>query len=281
MGWESLTPSDDVEAAGWIAELLHPFAQDVGAVVPPGFEAYARIFHPAWRYVDGDKIEVRWSDVAEASGRAVHAEMQFHSIAVPVPGRQTGPPPWSGEPRLGVISDRQARALIGLLSRNTSAPDACCFCLWDGYASLNRGAMAVNVFTYVGPPRFLGRRWWQHVFIRTGWRPRFQPPLRPPTPPTYPGPPPPTEPRVHLPGRDYLLFKGSVGQGAGWEDGPNLWWPDDRSWCVASEIDFPYTYVGGSARLIEEILAHPLLEALPATIDQGITADSDTVNSSC
>jgi hypothetical protein len=29
----------------------------------------------------------------------------------------------------------------------------------------------------------------------------------------------------------------------------------------------------------EEILAHPLLEALPATIDQGITADSDAVNS--
>jgi hypothetical protein len=74
-------------------------------------------------------------------------------------------------------------------------------------------------------------------------------------------------------------LNGSVGQGAGWEDGPNLWWPDDRSWCVASEIDFPYTYVGGSSKLIEEILAHPLLEALPATIYQGITADSDTVNS--
>lgn len=48
---------------------------------------------------------------------------------------------------------------------------------------------------------------------------------------------------------------------------------------MASEIDFPYTYVGGSNELIEEILAHPLLEALPATISEGITADSDTVNS--
>jgi hypothetical protein len=85
--------------------------------------------------------------------------------------------------------------------------------------------------------------------------------------------------RVRLPGRDYLLFTGSVTQGEGWEDGPNIWWPDDRSWLVASEIDFPYTYVGGSNQLIEEILAHPLLEALPATIDQGITADSDAVNS--
>jgi hypothetical protein len=48
---------------------------------------------------------------------------------------------------------------------------------------------------------------------------------------------------------------------------------------VASEIDFPYTYVGGPTELVEEILAHPLLEALPATIEQGITANSDVVNS--
>jgi hypothetical protein len=82
-----------------------------------------------------------------------------------------------------------------------------------------------------------------------------------------------------MPGRDYLLFTGSVDQGEGWQDGPNLWWPDDRSWCVASEIDLPHTYVGGSTKLIEQILAHPLLEALPATLHQGITADSDSVNS--
>jgi len=33
----------------------------------------------------------------------------------------------------------------------------------------------------------------------------------------------------------------------------------------------------GPSKLIEEILAHPLLEALPATIEQGITANSDVV----
>jgi hypothetical protein len=81
-----------------------------------------------------------------------------------------------------------------------------------------------------------------------------------------------------MPGRDYLLFTGSVDQGEGWPDGPNLWWPDDRSWCVASEIDFPYTYVGGGQQLIDEILAHPALEALPAALDQAITADGDKIN---
>jgi hypothetical protein len=279
VGWDALTASDKVEAANWIGERLHRFAHDVGSVVPPGFDAYARIFHPAWRSGDKNELEVRWSNVAAWSGRTVHPEMQFHSIAAPVPGRQTGPRPWSREPRLGVLSNQQAVTLIGLLSKYTSNADRCWFCLWDGYGYFHPGAIAAFTFTYVGPPRFLGRRWWEYVFIRLGRRPKLERPLRPPTPPPYPGPPPPTEPRVHLPGRDYVLFNGSVGQSAGWEDGPNLWWPDDRSWCVASEIDFPYTYVGGSTKLIEEILAHPLLEALTATIDQGITAVSDTVNS--
>ena len=85
--------------------------------------------------------------------------------------------------------------------------------------------------------------------------------------------------RVRLPNRDYLLFTGSVQHGEGWEEGPNLWWPGDRAWCVATEIDFPYTYVGGSRSLIEEALAHPRLEALPATTSDGITFDSDKVNS--
>ncbi|OLB95782.1 MAG: hypothetical protein AUI15_15200 [Actinobacteria bacterium 13_2_20CM_2_66_6] len=82
-----------------------------------------------------------------------------------------------------------------------------------------------------------------------------------------------------MPNRDYLLFTGSVERGAGWEDGPNLWWPDDRAWCVASEIDFPYSYVGGPTDLIVNILAHPFLEATPATLADGITADSDKINS--
>jgi hypothetical protein len=89
----------------------------------------------------------------------------------------------------------------------------------------------------------------------------------------------PERKRVNLPGRDYLLFKGSVAEARGWQDGPNLWWPDDQAWCVASEIDLPCTYVGGASELIEQILQHPALEALPATLEHGISATSDTINS--
>ena len=48
---------------------------------------------------------------------------------------------------------------------------------------------------------------------------------------------------------------------------PNLWWPDDRAWCVATEIDLAWTYVGGSGALISDVLASPSLEAQPAAPD--------------
>jgi len=59
---------------------------------------------------------------------------------------------------------------------------------------------------------------------------------------------------------------------------PNLLWPVDRSWCVATEIDFDSTLVGGSAELIAAVLANPDLEAFPVRPDDSLQADADTVN---
>src|SRR2546429_6287577 len=70
---------NDVSPAEWIGPRLHPFAQDTGSVIPQGFAAYARLFHP----VEGDGSRERWSDVAARNGRVVHSEMQFHMIAAP------------------------------------------------------------------------------------------------------------------------------------------------------------------------------------------------------
>ena len=77
-------------------------------------------------------------------------------------------------------------------------------------------------------------------------------------------------PRVELPGRNYALFVGPLAalpslMDAQDDHSPNLWWPDDRAWCVATEIDLAWTYVGGSAALISDVLANPRLEAQPAS----------------
>jgi hypothetical protein len=80
-------------------------------------------------------------------------------------------------------------------------------------------------------------------------------------------------PRVELPQRDYVLFGGSLAALPSLMDAqnghsPNLWWPDDRAWCVATEIDLAWTYVGGSAALISDVVANPRLEAQSAAPDE-------------
>ena len=285
-----MTPSDDVEAADWIPGRLNGFAENVGSVVPTGFEAYARIFHPATTGAQHPGIDVRWSEVAAAAGRIVHPEMQFHAIATPVPNRPAEPAQWDGLPKDGTLSARQLRALVEILPAHTTTPNTCWMCLWEGYGYNT----AVWLTAVASPPRRPGQMaWFRRLSIGSRKKNRGLPgrPDQNPSPHVDPefrdrmsGPPRFAElceiaKRVSLPGRDYLLFKGTVTQAEGWGDGPNLWWPEDRMWCVASEIDFPYTYVGGSRELIEEILCHPALEALPATLDQGINYASDGVNS--
>ena len=257
--WEEMTPSEAVENADWIGPRLHPFAKDVGSVVPPGFDAYARLLHRSGG--EGTSRDVRWSEVARWSGKTIHPEVQFAPIAEPLPGFGTGPAPWLYPPADGTLDPSQAAALASVLAKHTTNPGACWFCLWEGYGYLHPSGM-VWAIAAKGPRPL---RW---LRLRAARRR-----LRTPNPTHLPSA------RVNLPGRGYLLFTGSVHQAAGWEDGPNLWWPGDRAWCVASEIDFGYTYVGGSREVIQQVLAHPELEAVPAKLSDGITYDSDKINS--
>ena len=57
----------------------------------------------------------------------------------------------------------------------------------------------------------------------------------------------------------------------------NLWWPQDRAWFVAIEIDLAWTYVGGPAGLIGQLLAETRIEALPAASDGELGGIEDWV----
>ncbi len=48
---------------------------------------------------------------------------------------------------------------------------------------------------------------------------------------------------------------------------PNLWWPDDRSWIVVTEIDGYSTYVGGSLAAITEIVTSLDVEAIEVSLE--------------
>jgi hypothetical protein len=217
---------DDVAAGDWIAARLHPFVQDTGSVIPEGFDAYARLFHPI-----GD--DGRWADMAASNHRIAHPEMQLHQISAPA-----GEPARAWNDRSlsvswGSLPIEPRRALVEILTPATTTPDRCWFAVWEGFADVDHGGVAA---------------------------------------------------RVALPGRSYLFASGPVEagstllSGASFDQSPNLWWPDDRAWFVATEIDYAWTYVGGSEATIAAVLADDRLEALPARLTDLPFADADTIN---
>lgn len=237
--------SSEVGEAAWIADRLSPFDSGVvTSVVPTGFEAYARLLHPAEEPLYGDRL-VRWAQVAAWSGVALLPATQFHDIALPE-HQPAAPAPWSGHaPGEGTLYAADLDVLAGLLVDHTATPERCWFCLWDGYG-------------------------WEtdtHITATSGDDPDSPDPrvaihakASDPIPAAVRA-----GPRVRLPNRTYLLYTGPIAAAWAFVDShdqtPTLWWPADRAWCVASEIDLPWTYVGGPATLITRLVAEPRVEA--------------------
>ncbi|MEU0335142.1 hypothetical protein [Streptomyces sp. NPDC006193] len=77
-------------------------------------------------------------------------------------------------------------------------------------------------------------------------------------------------PTFGTPGRDEVLLAGRLADAVSptsldpFAHLPDLWWPQDRAWCVGGDVDLVSTYVGGSRELIDDLLAAPGLEACPA-----------------
>ena len=176
------------------------------------------------------------------------------------------------EPRRASLEPDLLTALTDLLGRHTRSVERCWFCLWDGWGWIHgRGAILVSG-DLSSEERQAIQRDWEAARHSTVPREALE------------------GPRVRLPGRDYLLFEGpldaagELGEWTHWEgrswfdpQTPNLWWPDDRSWCVATEIDLDSTYVGGSVALVEEILGDPRFEALKV---RATDRREDTINNS-
>jgi hypothetical protein len=178
---------------------------------------------PAWQSASVGWQDVTQSDAIEVADWIAPRLLPFHEYRI-------GSVIPTGFARYVRIEPRAY--IADVLRVHTTTPDRCWLCLWDGYGDLH------------GPPSVAYTYFWSSDTPEDLRRP----------------PPPPPQPklrlsRVRLPNRDYLLFTGSVEQGDGWERGPELWWPDDRAWCVASEIDLAYTLVGGSDELCGELIA--------------------------
>jgi hypothetical protein len=229
---------DDVSSSAWIPQVLRPFGSAVGALVPPIFEDYARILHPAYvRTQDGEERAIPWSMIAQAKKRVVHSLVQFPHL-VGMLTFENGPPGedcWDVPPAQGTMPRELAALLCSILAEHSSTPDRCWFAVWDGFAD---------------------------SLVRD----RTRAPLR-------------------IPGRDLVVLAGpasAAGTSLGVVDfqSANLWWPEDRAWCLATDIDHVSTYVGGTGAAIASVLAHPELEAFRALSDDPVRYDADHLNPS-
>ncbi len=190
------------------------------------------------------EVKVRWSEIAGWSGREVTPSVSFEELVKP--SHDDGSSfPWEGAgPSEGTLTRDETKALVSVLAPHTKPTDKCWFCIWDGYGWDRRRLLSrpgTGASTYLPDPI-------PHE-VRTGSR-------------------------VRLPNREYFLYSGSL-DGAlalfdGQDQSPNLWWPEDRSWCVATEIDLCWTYVGGTKTVIEAILGKRALESIEVRISDPV-----------
>jgi len=92
-------------------------------------------------------------------------------------------------------------------------------------------------------------------------------------------------PRFELPDREYVLLHGQLAAAPDvitspfpLNAGPSLWWPDDRSWCVATEVDYRWTYVAGPEACSTSIERDDRIEALRTQPQHRGDIDGDRIN---
>ncbi|MCX5042418.1 hypothetical protein OG921_04385 [Aldersonia sp. NBC_00410] len=87
-------------------------------------------------------------------------------------------------------------------------------------------------------------------------------------------------PRMALPERHHVLFHGAVADAVTRFQGfaPSIWWPADRAWFVATDVDLMSTYVGSTTECASLLRDSGELEAIETSADRTTWWDSDTIN---
>lgn len=241
----------EVAEAGWIEPGTNHDSRGIDALIPAGFAAHARLFHPADN-VSGSTLgsRVKWSEVAKWAGRTVHPLMAFEQIKVPATGFGVDPAPWKYDPDEELYD--VGIALADFLAGYTDTPLDCFFGVWEGYGQLGVGSMFM-LSTDGGVP------------------------LSPPAEVL-------SAERFICDDGEYLLYRGALDAMDSfytvpiWCNLPNIWWPADRAWFVVSHYDLNSTYVAGSEECIRALLAHPYFEVLPVAANAPFGWGQDQIN---
>jgi hypothetical protein len=275
-----VSPEQDVTPAAWLVEAVESGHGALDDQLPGGFPAYARVLHPPHRGEPGRGDARSWAEVAARHGTTLHPEANFDRLAR-VEDAEGG---WdsSGDPSDGTLDPGPLLALRDLLSPHTTTSDDVCFALWRGGGTvpsawesmptfalpgrdywLFRGALVDVVdisleFEHAGTDELAARGELKGLF---GSSPRAQATDRKP---------------VSEIERQVDFARGMRAQGR--VQSPSLWWPHDRAWVVATDVDLNSTYIAGSAALLESLLGQTAVEVLAVDAHMHVYDDADTIN---
>jgi hypothetical protein len=253
---EGLEPLTDLTPAAWVREALgewpsRPF--EVRDLVPPVFEAYARILHRPRNEDPGLLGTGTWAHQAAELGRELRPESTWWDLVGATPNERDLD---AGAPQEGSLSEPEVATLAPLLATMTSDPAACWFALWSGFGFLGGGWEVLR-------PAGLGvirEKWTRRRDLRRQRRRRKEFDRLT------------TFELLGQSGRSYLLFGGAVEDAgrftfSGWFQSPTLWWPEDRAWFIHTEIDGMSTYVGGTRGMVDRLVGEQILESFEVAAD--------------
>lgn len=154
----------DLEQGEWLRPLEAERFGSILSIVPRGFEAYARVFHPVdrdrpretgtWQgldeatYFDGvgdiaallEMERTTWGNAAASFGTTMHPEAQYARLVRRDHGssqRAIGADGWRyGDPREGCLDATSLTAASVVLARHTATPADGIAAVWDGWGGL-------------------------------------------------------------------------------------------------------------------------------------------------
>lgn len=285
------------ELGEWLAARVAGWATP-GSVAGTGFEAYARILHP----VGSQRLDLtltdqwgghpileerswRWAEVSARTGHVMHPLVQWRRLT----GEQvalTFPDGWSlDQSRDGWFDPALLAALITHLRVATSTPTDVVLGIWNGWgrpggAASFGWAIADSKAGQEEEKSRTRRAAEQRQAEMAASTAAFDEAVR-------------NDAVLKLPMREFVLLRATLDElgdpgwgyaaGIGWSPGnehptPQLIWPSDRAWCVATEIDWDFTLVAGTRALVGAILADDRFEAFEVNEADDLSWDGDTIN---
>ncbi|MCQ9389444.1 hypothetical protein NQ038_12420 [Brevibacterium sp. 50QC2O2] len=280
------------------ARILHPLIAT--RFDPPWAESDA----PDFEHREVDRTVWRWADVARRNGRIMHPQVQWTALTDDGSMACTAfPDGWVvSDPAEGDLELDCLATLLEHLAQHTSTAEQLYGAVWDGFSSHPRSAelgftstMQAELWA-LRKPVTRGPSWraeYARLFAEAG---RTAGATGQGVVARAAGP------KMEWPGREFFLFTASAEElseqpvpcppddpdPTGWDlpewctplggNTPQMLWPDDHQWVLASEIDWDSTIIAGPRPLIDRILTDERLEAYEVTADTSLTWESDTRN---